>query len=80
MRRHFYMPAHPYYSKAILISLGLDNFFSTIITARADMVAQMRLSGGRLYCQCGAGQEIVRTVHAALGGGLFILLNGHDNS
>ena len=44
------------------------------------MVAQMRLAGGRLDRQLRRNQEIVRTVHAALGRGLLVLLNSHDNS
>jgi hypothetical protein len=38
----------------------------------------MRLTRGRLDGQRRRGQKIMRTVHAALGRGLLILLNSHD--
>jgi hypothetical protein len=68
------------YSKTILVSLGLDNFFAAIVTARADVVTQMRLTSGGLNRQCRGGQKVVCTVHAAFGWGFLILLNSHDNS
>jgi hypothetical protein len=41
------------------------------------MVAQVGFAGGRLDGQRRTGKEIVRTVHATLGGGFLVLLNGH---
>jgi hypothetical protein len=66
--------------KASLISFGLDNLFAAIVTARADMVTQMRFTRGRFNRQCRTGQKIMRTVHATLGWGFLVLLNCHDNS
>src|SRR5512139_2678007 len=63
-----------------LVSLGLDDFLAAIVTAWADVVAQMRLTSGWLHCQCGCSQKIVCAMHTTLGRGLLILLNGHDNS
>jgi hypothetical protein len=40
----------------------------------------MRLTGSRLDTQLRSNQKVMRTVHATLGWGLFILLNSHDNS
>jgi hypothetical protein len=40
----------------------------------------MRFTGGWLDTQLRRDQEVVRTVHAALGWGLLILLNCHDDS
>jgi hypothetical protein len=79
MRRHF-TGQRIHNCKAVLVGLGLDNFFSAIVTAGADMVTQVWLAGGGLNCQRRTGQKIVRTVHATLGWGLLILLNCHGNS
>jgi len=40
-------------------------------------VTQMRFTGGGLDSQRGRGQEIMGAVHATLGRGLLVLLNGH---
>jgi hypothetical protein len=66
--------------RRLLVVLGLDHFATTVETVRADVVAQVGLAGGRLDGQVRCNQEIVRTVHAALGRGLLILLNCHDDS
>jgi hypothetical protein len=71
---------HISYRKAISVGFGLDNFFSAIVTARADVVAQVRLTGRGLNRQRRVGQEIVCTVHSTFGWGLLILLNCHVNS
>ena len=66
--------------KRLFVVLGLKDFTATIVAVRTDVVAHMRFTGGWLDCQLRSNQEIVRTVHAPLGWGFFILLNGHDNS
>jgi len=62
---------------AELFAFGLDDFAATIKAVGADMVTQMRFAGGRLDGQRRIGQKIVRTVHAALGRGFFVLLDSH---
>jgi hypothetical protein len=66
--------------RRLLVVLGLEDFTATVETVRADVVTQVGFAGGRLDCQVWCNQEIVRTVHAALGRGLLILLNCHDDS
>jgi hypothetical protein len=44
------------------------------------MVTAMYLARYRLNSQWRIGQKVVRTVHAALGRGLFILLNCHGEN
>jgi hypothetical protein len=41
------------------------------------VVAQVDFAGGGLYRDPGHDQGVVRTVHAALGWGFFVLLNCH---
>jgi hypothetical protein len=41
-------------------------------------MAQMGFTSGRLNRNARHRQTVVRTVHTALGGGLFVLLDGHD--
>jgi len=62
-----------------LFAFGLDYLFATVKAGRADVVAQVILTRGRLDRGRRAGQKIMGAVHAALGWGLFILLNCHDN-
>ena len=57
--------------------LGLDDFATTVKPSRADVVAQVDFAGGGLYRDPGHDQGVVRTVHAALGWGFFVLLNCH---
>ena len=45
---------------------------------RASDLAQMDLAGGGLDSDAGHIQGVVRAVHAALGRGFLVLLNGHD--
>ena len=54
--------------RARLFAFGFDDFLTPIITAGADMVAQMHLACRRLDCEGRAGEEVVRPVHAALRG------------
>jgi hypothetical protein len=63
-----------------LVVLGLQHLATTVKTVRADVVAQMGFARRRLNCQRRRGQMVVRTMHTALGRGLFILLDCHDNS
>jgi hypothetical protein len=71
---------HDTKKRRLLVVFGLDDFAATVETVRADVVAQVRFAGGRLDSQVRGDEEIVRTVHAALGRGLLILLNCHDDS
>jgi hypothetical protein len=64
----------------LFVVFSLQDLAATVIAVRADVVTQMRFTRGWLNCQRRSAQVIVSTVHAALGGGLFILLNSHDSS
>jgi hypothetical protein len=65
-------------TKSAVVSLGIEHFAATIKAGRADMVTQMHFAGGRLDRRRRRGQKIVGTMHATLGGGFLVLLNGHD--
>ena len=60
--------------------LVLQHLTATVHAVGADVVAQMRFTGGGLHGDARHRQGIVRTVHAALGRRLFVLLNSHDGS
>ena len=60
-----------------LLARTFGNFLATVVARRADMMAQVNFTGRRLNSQRRIGQKIVRTVHATLGRGLLVLLNGH---
>ncbi len=60
-----------------LLALALQHFLATIKPRGRDMVAQMGLTRGRLDRQRRIGQEVVSAMHATLGRGFFVLLNGH---
>jgi hypothetical protein len=64
--------------RRLLVVLSLENFTATIEAVRANVVTQVRFTGRRLDTQLWRDQEVVRTVHAALGRGFLILLNCHD--
>jgi hypothetical protein len=66
--------------RRLLVVFGFQDFTTTIKAVRADMVTQMGLARGWLDAQLWRDQEVVRTVHAALGRGFLILLNSHDDS
>jgi hypothetical protein len=55
----------------------LQNLTATVKAVGADVVTQVNLTSGGLHGGTWGGQGVVRTVHAALGRGLFVLLNGH---
>jgi hypothetical protein len=57
--------------------LVLQHLATTVETVGADVVAQVNLAGGWLNRDARHIQSIVRTVHATLGGGFFVLLDGH---
>ena len=60
------------------VDFGLQYLATTVKTGRADVVTQMRFARGRFDRSTRNIQGIVRAVHAALGGRLFVLLNGHE--
>jgi len=60
-----------------LFALGLDDLLAAVKAVGADVMAQVNLAGGGLDSQRGLAQRVVRTVHTALGGGFFVLLNCH---
>src|SRR5690606_7662292 len=62
----------------LLVVLGLQDLATTVETVGADVVTQVQFASGRLNCGGRGGQSVVRTVHAALGRTLLVLLNGHD--
>jgi hypothetical protein len=71
------------YSKTkrrLLVVFGLEDFTTTVEAVRADVVTQVRFTGRWLDTQLRRDQEVVRAVHTALGWGLLILLNCHDDS
>jgi hypothetical protein len=57
--------------------VGIDDATAAIETVRRDVVPAMHLTRARVGGDCLGGQEIVRAMHAALGRGLAILLDGH---
>src|SRR3954469_15254488 len=59
------------------VVLGLEHLAATVEAGRADVVTQVSLAGGRLDRDARHRQRVVRTVHAPLGRGLLVLLNGH---
>jgi hypothetical protein len=58
--------------------LGFEHLATAVKTGRADVVTQVGLARCGLDCDAWNDQGIVRTVHTALGRGLFVLLDGHD--
>ena len=70
-------PAGPTRRLGAGVGLGLQHLAPAVEAGRAQVVAQMDLAGGRLDGDAGLGERVVRTVHAALGGRLLVLLNGH---
>lgn len=66
--------------RRLFVVLGLQHFTAAIKTVRADVMTQVGFTGRRFNGRSRSNQKIVRTVHAALGWGLLILLDCHDNS
>jgi hypothetical protein len=60
-----------------LLALALDDFFAAIEASRRNVVTQVRFTGSRLNSQRRGNKEIMSAMHATLGRGLFVLLNGH---
>ena len=65
--------------KLAVISLGIQNLAATVKTVRADVMTQVHFTGRRLNRGGRRGQKVVSTVHATLGGGFLVLLNGHSD-
>jgi hypothetical protein len=59
-------------------SFGLQHLATTVKTGGADVVTQVGFTRSGFHSNARNNQSIVRTVHTALGRGLFILLDGHD--
>jgi hypothetical protein len=66
--------------RRLLVVLGLEDFTTTVKAVRADVVTQVGFTGRWFDTQLRRDQEVVRAVHTALGWGLLILLNCHDDS
>jgi hypothetical protein len=64
----------------LIISLGFYYFFTTIKTGWADVMTQMHFAGCGFDRTGRCSDKVVRTVHATLGWGFFILLNSHGGS
>ena len=62
-----------------IVRLCLDDLLAPIVTIGADVVTQVHFARGRLDGNRRVFQVIVRTMHAALGRRLLVLLNGHVN-
>jgi hypothetical protein len=60
------------------VTLGRNHLPAAIETVGADVVAPVHLTGRRFDRERGRAERVVRTAHAAAGGGLLVLLNGHD--
>jgi hypothetical protein len=75
-RLFFFSPAPT--AANLLASLRLNHFLAAVVTRRAHVMTTMGFTGRWLYGQKRRLDEIVRTMHAALRGGFFVLLNGHD--
>jgi len=60
-----------------LVSLGLEDLFTAVVSGRADVMPHMHFTGGGLDRELGLGQKIVRTMHAALRGRFLVLLDCH---
>src|SRR4051812_22213990 len=60
------------------VVLGLQHLAAAVETGRADVVAQVRFARGGLDGDARRGHGVVRTVHAALGRRLLVLLDGHE--
>jgi hypothetical protein len=66
--------------RRLLVVFGLQDLAAAIVAAWADMVTHVGLASGWLNCQLRCNQEVMRTMHATLRRGFFVLLNSHDNS
>src|SRR5687768_497195 len=60
------------------VVLGLHDLAAAIEARGADVVTQVRFARGGLHRDARRDQGIVRTVHAALGRRLLVLLDSHD--
>ena len=62
----------------LLFALGLDDHLAAIEAVRADMMTQVDFAGRWFHRQRRVGEEIMRTVHAALGRRFLVLLDCHE--
>jgi hypothetical protein len=63
-----------------VIGLGADDLAATVVAIGADVVAQVHFASGGFHGGGWGAQKIMGAVHATLGGGLLVLLNGHIRS
>jgi hypothetical protein len=77
LSRRFFAPNN---DGRLFVVFGLQDFAATIVAVRADVVTQVRFARGRLDGERRNAQMVVRAMHTALGRGLLVLLNGHDDS
>ena len=61
-----------------LLALALDDLLAAVKTGRRDVMTQMNLTRSGLNGQRRVGQKIMGAMHATLGGGFLVLLNGHS--
>src|SRR3546814_5149958 len=66
--------------RGLLVVLGLEDLATTIRAVRADVVAHVQFAGSGFDRRGRRDEKIVRTMHAALGRALFVLLNSHGDS
>ena len=78
MRRSASGRVGPVLNSDLFVRLSLENLAATVKAGGADVVTQVGFARGGFHRNAGNNQRIVRAVHAALGGGLFVLLNCHD--
>jgi hypothetical protein len=64
----------------MLFALASGDLLASVVAAWADVMAQMGLARSSFNSQWWSRQEIVCTVHSALGRGLLILLNCHTDT
>jgi hypothetical protein len=75
--RQFCLAANCLPNRQKLLARALGNLFATVVAGGAYVVTQVHFTGCLLNRQRRIAQEIVSTMHAALGRGFFVLLNGH---
>lgn len=72
--------AYPYIAADLIVRLGFKHFATTIKPVGAYVMTQMQFARIWLKGRWGIADRVMRAVHAALGRGFFILLDGHDDS
>src|SRR4051794_20994742 len=61
----------------LLVGLGLDDLLAAVVAARADVMTPVHFAAHRLDRERRRFEMVVRTMHAALGGRLLVLLDCH---